>query len=44
MEKYVLSLEVVEVVLIECNLVDNQINKSLEYYILLQLIKLMLIC
>ena len=37
------SLEVVEVVLVHCNLVDN-INKSLKYYKLLLQINLMLIC
>ena len=38
------SLEVVEVVLVQGNLVDNHTNKSLKYYILLCLINLMLIC
>ena len=38
------SLEVVEVVLVQCNLVDNQINKSLKYYTLLHLINFTLIC
>ena len=41
------SLEVVEVVLVQCNLVDNQIiniNKRLKYYTLLLQINLMLIC
>ena len=35
------SLEVVEVVLVQCNIVDN---KSLNYYTLLRPINLMLIC
>ena len=35
------SLEVVEVVLVQCNLVDNQ---RYMYYTLLDLINLMLIC
>ena len=38
------SLEVVEVVLVQCNLVDNQYNKSLKYYTFLCPINLMLIC
>ena len=37
------SLQVVEVVLVQCNLVNN-IKKSLKYYTLLLLINLMLIC
>ena len=37
------SLEVVEVVLVECNLVDN-INKSPKYYTLLIQINFPLIC
>ena len=40
----VLNLEVVEVVLIQCNFVDNQNQQSLNYYTLLLLINLMLIC
>ena len=38
------SLQVVEVVLIQCNLVDNQCEKSLKYYTLLLLINFMHIC
>ena len=38
------SLQVVEVVLIQCNLVDNQCEKSLKYYALLLLINFMHIC
>ena len=38
------SLQVVEVVLIQCNLVDNQCEKSLKYYTLLLLIHFMHIC
>ena len=38
------SLEVVEVVLIQCNLVDNQCQKSLKYYTLLLLINFMHVC
>ena len=34
------SVEVVEVLLDQCNLVDNQYNKSLMYYTLLRLINL----
>ena len=40
--KKVPSLEVVEVVLVKCNLKDN--NKSLKYYTLLRPINLTLIC
>ena len=40
--KKVPSLEVVEVVLVQCNLKDN--NKSLKYYTLLRPINLTLIC
>ena len=36
------SLDVIEVVLIQCNLVDNA-NKSQKYYVHLRLINLMLI-
>ena len=38
------SLEVVEVVLVQYNLVDNQYQQKSEYYTLLFLINLMLIC
>ena len=38
------SLEVVEVALVQCNLVDNQYRQSLKYYVLSLLINLMLIC
>ena len=38
------SLELVEVVLVLCNLVDNHFKKSLKYYTLIRLINLMLIC
>ena len=38
------SLQVVEVVLIQCNLVDNQCEKSLKYYTFLLLINFMHIC
>ena len=38
------SLEVVEVVLVQYNLVDNQCQQKSEYYTLLLLINLMLIC
>ena len=38
------SLEVFEVVVVQCNLVDNQNQQSLRYYILLRLRNLMLIC
>ena len=38
------SLEVVEVVLVQCNLVDNQYQQKLKYYTLLLLINHMLIC
>ena len=38
------SLEVVEVVLVQCNLVDSQYNQSLKYYTLLGPINLMLLC
>ena len=41
--KKVPSLEVVEVVLVKCNLKDNN-NKSLKYYTLLRPINLTLIC
>ena len=37
------SLEVVEVVLVQCNLVDNQHKKNLKYYTLLCPINFMLI-
>ena len=40
----VTSLEVVEVVLVQCNLVDKKNNKSLWFYILSCLITLLLIC
>ena len=40
----VLNLEVVEVVLVQCNFVDNQNQQSLNYYTLLLLLNLMLIC
>ena len=43
-EEKVPSLEVLEVALVKCNLVDSQINKSLKYYIFLHQINLMLIC
>ena len=39
-----LNLEVVEVVLVQCNFVNNQNQQSLNYYTLLLLINLMLIC
>ena len=38
------SLEVVEIVLVQCNLLDNQYQQSLWYYILLRPINLILIC
>ena len=38
------SLEVVQVVLVQCNLLDNQYQQKLKYYILLLLKNLMLIC
>ena len=38
------SLEAVEVVLVQCNLVDYNINKSLKYYTLLRPINPMLSC
>ena len=38
------SLEVVEVVLVQCNLVDNQHQQNLRYYILLCQTNLMVIC
>ena len=38
------TLEAVEVVLVQCNLVDYNINKSLKYYTLLRLINPMLSC
>ena len=38
------KFEVVEVVLVQCNLVDNQYRLSLKYYILLRPENLMLIC
>ena len=38
------SLEVVEVVFVQCNLVEINIDTSLRYYTLLLLIDLMLIC
>ena len=38
------SLEIVEVVLVQYNLVDNQYQQSLKYYTLLCLVNLMLIC
>ena len=37
------TLEVAEVVLVQCNLVDNQINKSLRYYILLRKVNFMVV-
>ena len=38
------SLEIVEVVLVQYNLVDNQYQQSLKYYTLLCLVNLMLTC
>ena len=40
----VASIEVVEVVLIQCNLYTISINKNLMYYIFLRPMNLMLIC
>ena len=42
--KNVQSLQVVQVVLVHYNLVDNQYQQKPEYYIILLLINLMLIC
>ena len=38
------SLEVVEVALVQCSLVDNEYQQSLKYYTRLHVINLMLIC
>ena len=37
-------LEVVEIVLVQCNLVDNQYQQKWTFYTLFHLINLMLIC
>ena len=42
--EYVVSLELAEVILVSCNLVDTQYNESLKYYTLLRITNLMLIC
>ena len=42
--EFVLSLEVVELVLVQRNLVDKKYQQNLKYYTLLLLINLMLIC
>ena len=42
--EYVESLELAEVILVSCNLVDTQYNESLKYYTLLRITNLMLIC
>ena len=43
-DENVLSLEVIEVVLVQCNLVNNQYQQKSGIFVLLRPINLMLIC